>query len=201
MIMALLKESTREYHDRLESNPFSNRILQEEITIEEYRKVLERFYGFYHPVEASLIQALDGSFQEIDFHTRRKVPLLEKDLIALGHRQESIRRLTRCSDTPELTNQHYAFGILYVLEGATLGGQIISRHLSKKLALTPETGSAFFSSYQNQVGARWQSFKNMLNSFPIDAEQERRVLAGAIATFTALDSWFLAALSEPAQQP
>lgn len=40
---------------------------------------------------------------------------------------------------------------MYVLEGATLGGQIISRSLGGRFGLTPQTGLRFCSSYGAQA--------------------------------------------------
>jgi heme oxygenase len=193
MIMALLKESTREYHDRLEANPFSNQILKENVTTEDYLRVLERFFGFYRPLEQDLAQVLNGTYQELDFHHRRKTPLLEKDLIALGHTPGSIQLLPVCNEIPKLSSHFRLFGTLYVLEGATLGGQIISRHLFKTLALTPDNGCAFFSSYGKRVGDMWLSFKNTLDSYPLEQGQEFQVVDGAIETFTLLDCWLASA--------
>jgi heme oxygenase len=77
---------------------------------------------------------------------------------------------------------------LYVTEGATLGGQIISRHLEQTLGLSARRGAAFFGSYGLQVGAMWRTFCAILQTqTPVD--QEDAAIAAARQTFIAIHQW------------
>jgi len=48
---------------------------------------------------------------------------------------------------PQLASLGRAFGVLYVLEGSTLGGRHIALALEKRLGLTAGNGAMFFNAY------------------------------------------------------
>jgi heme oxygenase len=61
-------------------------------------------------------------------------------------------------------NLNFAVGCLYVLEGATLGGQFISRHLAT-LGIGPANGGLFFHGYGAKTGEMWKSFQTNATGF------------------------------------
>src|SRR3954447_20368980 len=137
-----LRTETREVHQALERDLD---LTQTASTIANYRRLLERFYGFYQPFEPAAIDALPSKLHSF-FEPRRKVPKLVKDLQFLGSRPEDVEI---CSRVPAL-NGVEVLGGFYVMEGATLGGQLISRHLEQALGLKDGKGYAFFSSYGSE---------------------------------------------------
>lgn len=178
-ILARLKAETRAEHDAIE------RVLdltREGLTLAEYRAWLERMYGFYRPLEAEL-PGVPG----LDLGARRKTPLLREDLAALG--VEELARLPECAELPPLRTADERFGCVYVLEGATLGGQVVSRHLRRTLAVTPERGGRFFHGYGPQTGEMWQAFRTATAAFVRTTEAQDRTVAAALATFRALRRW------------
>jgi len=92
---------------------------------------------------------------------------------------------------PEVKSITEALGCLYVLEGATLGGQVIGRHLKKNLALDEDRGCAFFCSYGDEVGLMWQSFQETLRSYcsKYGSTEEAQLVKSACETFASLDYW------------
>jgi heme oxygenase len=116
--------------------------------------------------------------------------MLRDDLRALG--VEDLDSLPDCQNLPELSDLAQGFGCLYVLEGSTLGGQFISRHVGKVLGVTPEVGGGgrYFHAYGEQTGAMWREFGTGLTAFVAECGGEDRVVASATATFRALRSWF-----------
>ncbi|MFO1147915.1 MAG: biliverdin-producing heme oxygenase [Alsobacter sp.] len=96
----------------------------------------------------------DDSF----FNPRRKLAFLERDLQALG--LAAIEG--GCDDVPILGTRAQALGSLYVIEGSTLGGQLIARHARSLLALPRGEGTSFFESYGAAVGKRWVAFRQLL---------------------------------------
>ena len=50
-IMERLKSETAHYHRQVEQNPYAKAIMNQTVTIEEYRTYLEKFYGFLKPLE------------------------------------------------------------------------------------------------------------------------------------------------------
>jgi heme oxygenase len=76
-----------------------------------------------------------------------------------------------------------------VLEGATLGGQIIDRHLRQSLGIEPATGGAFFHGYGAQVGPMWNRFREVVTDFATSDERQRAIVQSAQATFRSFDDW------------
>lgn len=79
-------------------------------------------------------------------------------------------------------------GCLYVIEGATLGGQVITRHLLATHGITPETGGAFFAGYGAETGPHWQAFGAMITAAERFGAADE-IVASANRTFETLDRW------------
>ncbi|MCY1016866.1 biliverdin-producing heme oxygenase [Pyxidicoccus sp. MSG2] len=123
-----MKTETRPHHERTEA---AVRLMDPGLTPGDYRRHLEALYGFYVPLEAQLAARLEDAVPALRAHERWKVPLLEEDLRTLGHDDGSLARLPRCALLPSLSGVPEALGCFYVLEGSTLGGQLILRHLKR----------------------------------------------------------------------
>ena len=78
---------------------------------------------------------------------------------------------------------------LYELEGATLGGRIITQHVQATLGITPTTGGSFFDGYAEQTGRMWNAMRQILLLGAVDAQAEKAMVASATATFAALRNW------------
>jgi heme oxygenase (biliverdin-IX-beta and delta-forming) len=180
-LLLQLKQETLSHHESLERHL---QLLRPELNLEDYRILLESFYGFYAPWEQravlSLQQALPGFFDE-----RRKTPLLERDLRFLGSDPAAIKE---CPSLPATDSLLALLGSLYVLEGATLGGQILSRHFARQLNLCSEGGCSFFSSYGSAVGRRWRSFCELLASYS-SPDNDTVIVQSAVQTFCCLGKW------------
>src|ERR1700755_2879115 len=137
MILAKLKEATKEQHDNLETTV---NVMDQMFSAEDYKKLLCKFYRFYAAMEPKVFR-LDWSKVSLNIDERRKLPKLERDLKALEIWDEA-QSLPEWDGLPELEDLPEGFGSLYVMEGATLGGQVINRHLKEHLGISPENGGA-----------------------------------------------------------
>ena len=187
MILATLKERTRPLHAMVEREV---NIFQRIATPEDYTRLLGRFYGFYLPLDALLADAPGLSSLGIDFVRRHKAPLLHADLTALGCSDAQVRGLPLCAELPDLNTLSRALGTLYVVEGATLGGQIIGRQLSQNLDVTAQRGGRFFASYGENVQAMWTSFGASVSAHANTADIELSIVESACETFSAFIRWF-----------
>jgi len=185
-ILRRLRNETSERHAGLEQRlP----VIEPRLSRDNYRAILEGFFGYYAPLEVPLCASNVWADLPFDFASRRKVPRLEKDLVALGKTAEELTRLPRCAELPALDSIPRVLGCLYVIEGATLGGQVITRHLRANLAITPETGGAFFAGYGAATGARWQAFGAMITVAAERFGGQDEIVASANHTFETLDRW------------
>jgi len=173
--MKKLKEATREQHEQMEKTvDIMNRML----SLEDYKRLLEKFYRFYSAIEPK-IAAVDLGRFGLDFDKRRKASLLENDLKNVNGKTE----IVKWTDLPAVDSPAQAFGCLYVLEGATLGGQVIMRHLKEHLELTPENGGSFFNSYGSEVGPMWKAFGETTTKFAEQNEDDEMIINAVKGTF------------------
>lgn len=179
MIMAKLKEATREQHENLETLVD---VMNKMFTRQDYELLLTKFYKFYSSIEPRVAEnrLVDSG---LDFDSRLKTPSLERDLRKLGI-FENVKHLAGSwTDLPVLDTAGKAFGSCYVMEGATLGGQIIMRHLKQNLDLTPENGGSFFNSYGENVGPMWKQFCAVTTEFAARNENDDEIVNSARDTF------------------
>ena len=191
-ILSRLRAETRAEHDAIEA---VLDLTGDGLTRDGYRRILERFYGFYAPLEPA-IRAVGGwADRGLDLDARQKGPLLEGDLRTLGG--DAPMALPQCNDLPLLVTPTDCFGCLYVLEGSTLGGQLISRHIQNVLGLTPETGGRFFYGYGDKTGEMWQSFRAVVTNFVVSPADQDAAVAAAKDTFQKLHRWTAARGDSP----
>ena len=179
MIMAKLKEATREQHENLENVV---NVMDAMFTREDYERLLTKFYTFYSSIEPRVAanSLKDSGF---DFDARAKTPSLERDLTNLGVFDDVKHLGGSWTDLPNLDTPAKAFGSCYVMEGATLGGQIIMRHLKQHLDLTPENGGSFFNSYGERVGPMWKEFCAIATEFAEKNGDDETIVNSAKETF------------------
>jgi heme oxygenase (biliverdin-IX-beta and delta-forming) len=182
LILDKLKQSTRIHHDRASNNLD---ILRIHLSIEEYRDILQKLWGFYRPLEALIAHGIEWPLSVLNFDHRKKTPLLERDLYILG----APSFLPICTELPELVDFAQVLGCLYVLEGATLGGQIISRHIRKRLGLDQTNGCSYFCSYGTETNDMWNTFCHILATYASSSEIENQILQAAHSTFVTFNAW------------
>ncbi len=190
--MQRLRDATRLVHARIEG---AMPVLDPSLTRARYTQVVEAFYGFYAPLEPTISNALGADAAALELARRAKLPLIAKDLRALGRTLAEIEALPRCYNLPCIDNASHAIGALYVIEGATLGGQIIRRHLRESLAIDADSGAALFTGYGPTTGAMWARFGEHVDRSSTIATEE--AILAAIATFETLTTWLELSLQAP----
>ena len=195
MIHALLKDGTRAQHARAEA---SLPLLDPALTRADYARVVTALHGFHAPLERELA-AVPWARLDLDWDARRKTPLLARDLRALRRTSGDVVALPACDRLPDASTLARALGCAYVLEGATLGGQLVRRHLARTLGLGPDTGAAYYHAYGDDVGPMWRAFlAGLAVAVARDGCPPDEVLAGARDTFDALADWLGRTLPVPA---
>ncbi len=181
-----LREATRPHHDRVEHYLAIHETIPSRC---EYRRLLETLWGFYHPLELALAR-LDWRAHDIELAARRKSDWLFADLVDLGRDPHEINKLPVCSHIPALTSATTGLGVLYVLEGATLGGQLIIRHVGPQLGVNDTFAGRFFASYGLAVGPMWRKYIAALEQAGFCGDARDAIERAAIETFCALQVWF-----------
>lgn len=191
-ILQQLARGTSDMHARIER---CVPLLDANLHIDTYDAYLEAMLGFYEPFEA-VLAGFGWHRVGLDFLRRRKTYLIVRDLRHLGHDDRMIAAIPRCRDLPRPTDLLQALGCLYVLEGATLGGHVLTRRVKQSLGLSPASGCAFLASYGKDVGPMWRAFGSALaRAMRADNAQEMtarsRMVAAARDTFFRLERWLV----------
>lgn len=194
-ILSRLRLEARGEHDAVEQ---VLDLMSATLTHQSYRQRLEQFYGFYAPLEKALQShgksladkaykpPLSDAISSALAARLNKTAHLQQDLQHFGVRTDG---LPLCRDLPPLGTQAEVLGCLYVIEGATLGGRMITRHVRAALGITPTTGGSFFEGYGDDTGRMWQSMRQLLVSGSPDTETENNLVNNAITTFASLRGW------------
>lgn len=181
-IMARVRHETASEHQRLESQiPISS----SDFDLAAYIKLLTNFWSIYRPLEARLSHLRLPP--ELQTEHRSKLHLLEKDLHLLAPQSALPAAMPAC--LPAIDDLPQALGCMYVMEGSTLGGQIICRIMQERFGLTREHGCAFFSSYGAEVGTMWKKFSEQARWVLKSAGDQQRFIETAKLTFHCFEQW------------
>jgi heme oxygenase (biliverdin-IX-beta and delta-forming) len=187
-----LRAATHDVHMRLHKQRSFAMLAEGTIDLESYRLLLARLYGFHAPLEDALVYAsgvalLDSLGSDADMPKRLRVHLLREDLQTLQMTDVQIDALPRISHDWSLSNRGQFAGVLYVREGATLGGRVLARGLDGLLGAGHDHGRAFLAGDAEEK-ALWQTCCFMIDEVAADGHLDDTI-ASALATFDALETW------------
>ncbi len=182
--MLALKNGTRAIHARLERRLSIKTRLA---TPNAYSKHLVRLLGFYVVAEARW--AAPGAIALDDYDARRKAHLIAADLQALGLSPEAVGAVPLCDHVPEASDITSALGGLYVVEGATLGGQHLAPMANRSLGVSAERGASFLAAYGERSPAMWRRFGAAVESWCDTTAKIERAVGAARSVFLAIEDW------------
>jgi len=180
-----LKQATWPYHKDLDQLQILKKLMSPDLRLEDYRLVSAKMTNWYRHVEDTIFKAVQNC-APADIEHRYKLTALKADLADVDINYEQL------GDYPainiSLDNGFEALGALYVMEGGTQGGKIISKNIAKCLPDLPQP--RFFSVYGEQSDQRWQSFLDHLNNTAMSAKDLESLVTGARKTYDSLILWF-----------
>jgi heme oxygenase (biliverdin-IX-beta and delta-forming) len=188
-IMALLKSETSTAHRQLERNRSLSRLFQSDYSISEYQELIGKFYGYFSAIEPLIFNDLKIENSQVLRH-RSKTPSLANDLALLEVNGSTLTSRSCCENLPLLDSFARRMGALYVLEGSTLGGRIISKHLKEHFGEAIKDKLNYYQSYGDNLMSEWAAFQQfMTDHFDGKTDEITEVVSAAIETFSCLDSW------------
>lgn len=190
-LLAELRARTAEAYRRLERDLD---LLGEPPDRDRFVHLLERFHGFHAVWEPQVARVLG---KEAAFLVpRRRTYRAAQDLMALGHTRRDIAELPLCLAAARLVSSPAsAIGTLYVMEGSTLGGPLISRHL-QSAGWPPPEGLGYFDPYGPATGTMWRHFRlwaEATSAGRVTGGGSNGTVAAAVATFETLQAWLVPA--------
>lgn len=177
-LLARLRAETRPYHDALELNEFNQALAAGTPGAAATRWFLGKMYGFLLPYETALRQHAAALGPAWEVPERQRAQLILADL------RVPADQLPQCAALPPLASLPQLLGAMYVVEGSTLGGQVLARQLAKAgLDL-----GRYFTGYGALTGPRWKTFCRLLDAAATPAT-EADIVASASLTFHHLTTW------------
>lgn len=165
--------------------------------MQRYTAVLVMFLRIYETLEARVSDVLTWTELGValEWDQRRKLAALRRDIALLG--TSAISDNNGQPASPTIISHADALGVLYVTEGATLGGQYIAPHI-KQLLHTEAVN--FFDAYGPQRALRWQQYRKILRQYTAtNADVVPRIQQAAVETFDVfLDAYRRDFISPPA---
>lgn len=156
MLLENLKEDTRPLHDQVEEAMESRQILNKDFSKQQYVQLLQRLKAAHDVLEPAILnfKGISSHPQLEAAHRLGKRHALVMDLFLLNGKGEV--KIAK----PTFNNEYQAWGAMYVLEGSTLGGAMIHKHLQTLGWETPAFN--FYSYYGSETGAKWKTFKEII---------------------------------------
>lgn len=179
-----LRKATAQYHDSLEKSPVSVQLLSPSVTNRQYADYLLASYNLHAPVEHELFPLLSGTIDDLD--KRKKTPAIKADLDELGVAVWADEQFWN----GETCTPAFCLGVMYVLEGSTLGGLHIVKAVLQNLGSTAPIH--FLTVYGNSAGQRWKHFLSLLYGFTQNspAAQQDEIINGALFAFKKANVYF-----------
>ncbi|MGY2130075.1 biliverdin-producing heme oxygenase [Blastococcus sp. SYSU DS0617] len=182
-VLRLLRTGTAAEHEDVER---TLDLLDPSLSRHRLAQVLDAMHGFWCAAEAGLdewaVRCPDDA-ERVEWARRRRASLFAADLRGLGARASD-----RFPLLPPVLGTDEALGRMYVLEGSTLGGVFIDRHLAALPELAGVTIRAF-SPYGSETGAMWAAFRRTTRLRITEGGDARAMLESARTTFAALAGW------------
>jgi heme oxygenase len=188
MLSDRLKAETQRQHDQIEQT--FGVLMRPNLTREMYVAMIRRLHAFIAAWEACSEPVFAAAGLVAMFRERIKEPLLREDVTALTSDEFNLPESGACTarDLPPVECLADVLGAKYVIEGSTLGGQIIARQLERQLSLSGGVGYSYFQGSGRGTMFYWRSFVMMMNDSVRPADEDR-VVHAAGKTFERLQTW------------
>lgn len=191
-VMVHLRQAIEEEHKKTEQLPFYQALLTERLPFSLYIEHLKIYWAIHQTLEkqyrahSPLIQAIwreemiKTSWLEEDLtyfaQTHELSPLVQQVMLAFLHAIENEMPMK-------------LLGILYTLEGSTLGNRVLLPHLKIAYSLDRQ-GMRYYEGYGERTLSHWQHFKARMNANL--STDPQTVIEGALQTFHMIQTLLIA---------
>ena len=179
--LQVMREHTRAAHRQLETTPPVKRLMADDVRGEDLDRFLLLSHRYYTALEQHCGPALTGTPLY-----RRRTPALARTLAERGVSLTSVADHTISMPADDAAT---LLGVIYTVEGSSLGASSIEQHLRKHLA--PDfVGAGYFRTFGRDSRSHWQQVITQLRLHLTDAARLERATEGALAVFNGLHALF-----------
>ena len=182
-----LRFATTQSHTNLEALPVSASIMNPAVTNTQYALYLGLMHDVVKDAEENIFPMVHNVLPELDIHP--KAQFIRADLAVLDAtpKYDAVKPLSGNLTTISVA---FALGIMYVIEGSSLGGRVILKNISGALGHSEESGARYFAGYGGETGSHWKNFLSQLINYENDTKSEDEIIAGANYAFDAISRHF-----------
>lgn len=179
MLQQTLKEATKNKHAALEELMFVKEIMNGTLSVYQYTQIISTLYLVYQQFENKLHSLIDAeNTYTLRLEKRKKTSLLKNDLLEVN----AVPGFIVDTYPINFEQEAAALGALYVLEGATLGGNIIVKHLkTNPQFISLDLHFHYYQAYGDKVFVFWKKFCETLNKQPLHLYSQ--IIDGAVLMF------------------
>lgn len=193
-----LRAHTDAEHQALHRHAAFDGLFRGTLDVAGYRALMIRLYGFYTPLDRAIMETPAGRpAPDSGYRYAPRAPLLAQDMQALGAPGGTP---PLCPGARALVTPDTIGGVLYVLEGATMGGAQIDRATHRLLGHDDPAGRTYWAWCRAEGKHRWPLTLRHLDHLQSTGTPLPPLLHGALGTFRLLADW-LAPLDLPAPIP
>jgi len=179
-LLTQLRQSTSILHQEVEQYAYSEAIQKRDLNLEQYKDLVRKNYFLHRSLEKQLTAhwAFRPHVSSQQFFIARS-SWLKQDLEVLQLQEELIDLL---ADKVNMKIPSVGLGVMYVLEGSMLGGNIIYKHLQQIPEIRQSDAFHFYRKSAKGIGARWRRFQGILAAEEGERAQ-RAIVEAACETF------------------
>lgn len=180
-----LRAATAEAHRRLDRHALLVAVLDGEGGLAPYHRMLQAYASLHARIDAVIAASAHLLPPEVDWQARLKSDWLRRDLACFG--------LAPLPDAdmpplPESDGTAGLVGLLYPVEGSTLGGRMIGTRLRQRFVIDEATGGRFLAGYRGDTMRRWKAVCGWFETIAADEAAVGRAIAVALATFACFEA-------------
>lgn len=172
-----IKTETADLHQQTEKSKLSVALMSGQL--KDYTAYLLRMKDIVAYYETNLYSQLSPIIPDID--QRRKLEAIEADLSYLN-----VPSNPNTFSLPPAATTAHLLGYMYVMEGSSLGGAMIYKHLSRHIDISEEKGAAYFTCYKTELGSKWKTFLDILGDYALPEQNAKDIIEGARTAFLAI---------------
>lgn len=186
----MLRTGTQDLHDIAEAGPFQKRMVEGELSREEYAAFLQQVRHVHAAFEPLLraAAATEPRVAQLLCEDHYRLAKIDRDLADLGADRDSApleatRRFTGFIADAATKDPVSLVGVLYVKEGATNGNKVVAKRIRESLGLGAGVAMGYLDPHGAEQRRRWTAFKESLDTLPLSGDEKSRCLDAARATF------------------
>lgn len=189
-IRDVLRSSTQKAHLKLHMHSCFVALFDGSLNLSAYRQLMRRLHGFYAPLDQAINRTIAKQAVTVaGYKYANRSSILAQDLMDLDFSKDEIFETQKCRQAFEIVSSTSLGGVLYVVEGATLGGTGIDRYAQKLLGQQEPAGRRYWAWCRAKNKQRWPMALSCLEHLHDQGVAIGDLVAGANDTFQTLADW------------